>query len=69
MELKNRIWMNGSLEWYAYLGENEVFLGGHEVPYPLSEGDKWTNCYGDVFQVVDAEIVHLERVEPPERCW
>jgi hypothetical protein len=69
MELKNRIWMNGNLEWYAYLGENEVFLGGREVPYPLSEGDTWTNAYGDVFQVVDGEIVPLERVEPPLRFW
>ncbi len=38
MELKNRIWMNGNLEWYAYLGENEVFLGSREVPIPLEEG-------------------------------
>jgi len=69
MELKNRIWMNGSLEWYAFMGEDEVFLGGREVPYPLSEDDKWTNAYGDVFQVVDSEIVLLERVEPPQRYW
>lgn len=69
MELKNRIWMNGSFEWYSFLGEDEVFLGGREVPYPLEEGDKWTNAYGDVFQVVDAEITRLERVEPPQRYW
>ena len=69
MELKNRIWMNGSLEWYAYLGDNEVFLGGREVPYPLSEGDAWTNAYGDVFEVLDSEIVQRERVEPPQRYW
>jgi hypothetical protein len=69
MELKNKIWMNGNLEWYAYLGEDEVFLGAREVPYPLSEGDKWTNAYGDVFQVVDSAIVLVERVEPPQRYW
>jgi hypothetical protein len=69
MELKNRIWMNGSLEWYAYLGDNEVFLGSREVPIPLEEGDSWTNVYGDVFKVIDSEIVHVERVEPPQRCW
>ena len=69
MELKNRIWMNGNLEWYAYLGENEVFLGAREVPIPLEEGDTWTNAYGDVFKVVGGEIVHEGRVEPPQRYW
>ena len=38
MELKNRIWMNGSLEWYAYLGQNEVYLGSQEVPFPFATG-------------------------------
>jgi hypothetical protein len=69
MEIKNKIWMNGSLEWYAYLGDNEVFLGSREVPMPLEEGDKWTNMYGDVFHIANGEIVHLERVEPPQRYW
>jgi hypothetical protein len=41
MELKNKVWMTGSLEWYTYIGEDEVFLGSREVPYPLAEGDKW----------------------------
>ncbi|MBJ6726984.1 hypothetical protein [Geomesophilobacter sediminis] len=69
MELKNKIWMNGNLQWYAFLGNDEVYLGSREVPYPLSEGDKWTNEYGDVFEVVDSEIVRRERVEPPQRYW
>ena len=44
MELKNRIWMNGNLEWFAYLADgDEVFLGRREVPIPLAEGDEWTN--------------------------
>ena len=34
MELKNRIWMTGNLEWFAYLGDEMVFLGRREVPYP-----------------------------------
>ncbi|MRR34532.1 hypothetical protein EG829_07500, partial [bacterium] len=38
MELKTRIWMNGSLEWFAYLGDEEVYLGGREVPYPPRGG-------------------------------
>ena len=69
MELKNKVWMTGSLEWYTYIGEDEVFLGSREVPYPRDEGDKWTNEFGDVFQVVDGEIRLLERVEPPQRHW
>lgn len=56
LELKNRIWMNGNLEWFAYLGDETVFLGRREVPYPLREGDRWTNGYGDVFRIVAGEI-------------
>ncbi len=69
MELKNKVWMTGSLEWYTYIGEDEVFLGSREVPYPLAEGDKWINEFGDVFQVIDGEIRLLERVEPPQKHW
>lgn len=69
MELKNRIWMTGSLDWYAYIGEDEVFLGKREVPYPLEEGDTWTNEIGDVFRVEKGEIICVERVAPPQKCW
>ena len=64
MELKNRIWMTGNLEWFAYLGDEIVFLGRREVPYPLREGDRWTNGYGDTFQVVDGEITRESSVAP-----
>lgn len=67
--MKNKVWMNGNLEWFAYIGENEVFLGKREVPYPMEDGDTWTNEYGDVFRVNDGEIKLVERVAPPERCW
>jgi hypothetical protein len=56
VELKTRIWMNGNLEWFAYLDDALVFLGRREVPYPLQEGDRWTNQLGEQFQVVDGEI-------------
>jgi hypothetical protein len=69
MELKNKVWMTGALEWYAYIGDDEVFLGRREVPYPLEEGDKWTNEFGDVFQVENGEIKILGRTEPPEKHW
>ena len=69
MELKNKTWMTGDLEWYAYIGEDEVFLGKREVPIPLEEGDRWVNEYGDVFEIQDAEIRFVERVEPPPKYW
>jgi hypothetical protein len=69
MELKTRIWMTGALEWFAYIGDGEVYLGGREVPYPLREGDTWKNRCGDVFRVINGEIVLLGRTDPPERCW
>jgi len=69
MELKNKIWMTGSLEWYAFIGEEEVFLGRREVPYPLDEGDTWTNELGDVFLVKNGEIKIVGRVELPRRYW
>ncbi len=69
MELKNKIWMTGDLEWFTYIGGEEVYLGKREVPIPLAEGDRWVNEYGDVFQVLDREIRLLERIEPPQRYW
>ncbi len=69
MELKNKIWMNGNLEWFAYIGEDEVFLGRREVPIPLEEGDSWMNELGDKFQIVDAEIKLLGHFDPPQRSW
>jgi len=69
MELKTRIWMTGSLEWFALINDQEMFLGRREVPTPLEEGDRWVNEIGDVFQVIDGEIRYLERSEPPQREW
>lgn len=69
MELKNKIWMTGNLDWFAYIGEEEVFLGRREVPIPLGEGDRWTNELGFVFQVIDGEIVIVDKVAPPEKAW
>jgi hypothetical protein len=57
MDLKTKIWMNGNLEWFAYLGSETVFLGRRAVPYPLREGDCWTNEAGDSFLVRDGEII------------
>ena len=69
MAIKNKIWMTGSLEWFGYVDDEEVYLGSREVPVPLEEGDRWTNAVGDIFQVVDGEIRHLGREEPPKKFW
>jgi hypothetical protein len=69
MELKTRIWMNGSLDWIALIDGKEVWLGKRDVPAPLDEGDAWINQVGDSFKVINGEIVLLGRVAPPERTW
>ena len=69
MELKTRIWMNGSLDWIALIDGREVWLGKRDVPAPLDEGDAWINQVGDSFKVIGGEIILLGRVTPPERSW
>lgn len=69
MELKNKVWMTGNLDWFAYVGDQEFYLGRREVPYPFDEGDAWINAQGDSFRIVNGEIVYCGRVEPPEREW
>ena len=69
MELKNRIWMTGALEWFAYIGDKEVFLGKREVPVPRDEGDAWTNELGDMFKVVEGAIVQTGKTDPPKKHW
>jgi hypothetical protein len=69
MELKNKIWMTGALEWIAFIDDKEVFLGKREVPIPLEEGDEWTNELGDMFKVSDGEIRLVGKTEPPKKYW
>lgn len=69
MAIKNRMWMTGNLEWFAYIGEEEVYLGKREVPIPLENGDTWINQFGDMFVVENDEIRSAGHVDPPERCW
>jgi hypothetical protein len=69
MELKTRIWMTGALEWYGYVGDQEMFLGQRSFPNPLDEGDEWTTETGDMFKVIDGEIRLLGKTEPPKKYW
>jgi hypothetical protein len=69
MTLKSKLWMNGSLEWFTYIGDDEVYLGKREVPAPLEEGNAWTNDFGDMFKVVDGVIMLTGKTEPPKKYW
>jgi hypothetical protein len=69
MELKTRIWMTGSLEWFAYIGEEEVFLGSRSFPNPPEEGDEWISEAGGIFKIIDAEIRLVGTTEPPRKFW
>lgn len=69
MELKTKIWMTGALEWVALINGEEVLLGKREVPIPLDEGDAWVNDLGDMFKIIDAEIIQVGKTEPPKKYW
>lgn len=68
--LKTKIWQTGALDWWAMLGNEDVYLGSREFPNPPEEGDEWTvRATGDRFRIVDSEIVHLGRVEVKQEDW
>ena len=69
MELNTKIWMTGALEWIAFIDNQEVYLGKREVPIPLGEGDAWTSDLGDMFKVVNGEILLIGKTEPPKKYW
>lgn len=69
MALNTKIWMNGALEWVAQIDGEEVFLGKREVPAPLEEGDAWTNEFGDMFKIVEGDILLVGKTEPPKKYW
>ncbi len=69
MELNTKIWMTGALEWYGYIGDEEVFLGQRNFPVPIEEGDEWVAESGDKFKVIDGYITRTGHTEPPQRYW
>ncbi|MDD2735617.1 MAG: hypothetical protein PHF56_16905 [Desulfuromonadaceae bacterium] len=69
MSINTRIWMTGSLEWFGYIGEVEMFLGQRSFPNPPEEGDAWTTEAGDMFKIINGEITHLGTTEPPKKHW
>ena len=68
--LKTKIWQTGALDWWAMLGNEDVYLGSREFPNPPEEGDEWTvRSTGDRFRITDGEIVPLGRVEVKQEDW
>ncbi|MDY0301510.1 MAG: hypothetical protein RBQ99_08005 [Trichlorobacter sp.] len=69
MSLKTRIWMTGSLDWFGYIDDEELFLGRRSFPNPPEEGDEWISEAGDMFRIIDGEIIKTGFKEPPKRYW
>lgn len=69
-DLKTKIWQTGALDWWAMIGDDDVYLGSREFPLPPAEGDEWTvRSTGDHFKIIDGEIVHLGKKEIVRQPW
>lgn len=63
--LKTKLWQTGSLDWWAMIGNEDVFLGSREFPLPPEEGDEWlVRSTGDRFKVIDSEIRLIAKEKP-----
>lgn len=69
MAINTRIWMTGALDWFGFIGDEEMFLGRRSFPVPPEEGDAWTNEVGDMFKIIDGEIQLVGKTEPPKKYW
>lgn len=68
--LKTRIWQTGSLDWWGMIDGEDVYLGKREFPLPPEEGDEWhVRSSGDVFRIVDGEIVKVDNRPVVEFPW
>jgi len=68
--LKTRIWQTGALDWWGMIGGEDVYLGSREFPLPPDEGDQWhVRSTGDVFKVIDGEIVKIDNRPVEEFPW
>jgi len=68
--LKTKIWQTGALDWWGMIGDDDVYLGSREFPQPPEEGDEWHVIKtGDVFKIIDGEIVLIEKKEPYKPEW
>ncbi|PLY11798.1 MAG: hypothetical protein C0624_01415 [Desulfuromonas sp.] len=68
--LKTKIWQTGALDWWGMIGDDDVYLGSREFPQPPEEGDEWLVLKtGDVFRIIDGEIVLIEKREVHKPEW
>jgi hypothetical protein len=68
--LKTKIWQTGALEWWGFIGGEDVFLGSREFPNPPEDGDEGVvRATGEVLRIVDGEIVRAGPREPPKQDW
>lgn len=68
--LKTKIWQTGALEWWAMIGNEDVYLGSREFPVPPEDGDAWTvRATGEMFKIIDGEICHVGKQEPVKEIW
>jgi hypothetical protein len=68
--LKTRIWQTGALDWWGMIDGDDVYLGNREFPLPPEEGDAWqVRKTGDLFKIVDGEIVKVGNQPVEEHPW
>ena len=63
--LTTKIWQNGALDWWAFIDNDDVYLGSREFPLPPEEGDEWlVRSTGQRFKIIDSEIKLIDTEEP-----
>ena len=68
--LKTKLWQTGSLDWWAMIDNEDVYLGSREFPLPPEEGDEWVvKKSGDQFKVIGGEIKKIGTVEIIPEPW
>ena len=68
--LITKIWQTGSLDWWGMIDGKDVFLGCRDFTQPPEEGDEWVvKSTGDVFRVVNSEIVRAGHREVTPEPW
>ncbi|NOQ52346.1 MAG: hypothetical protein GQ578_09060 [Desulfuromonadaceae bacterium] len=65
--LKTKLWQTGSLDWWAMIDNEDVYLGSREFPLPPEEGDEWlVSSTGHRFKVIEGEVRLIAKEEPVE---
>jgi len=68
--LKTKLWQTGALEWWAFIDNEDVYLGSREFPNPPEEGDEWVvRATGERFKIIGGEIRKVGQEEPPREIW